>query len=362
MRQISVPYRSQWDEDANQNEADCGPTCLAMVLNYFGTAMTPNQIYDFLPPKMPTDFTTFGELMNAAAQNGLTLSYRNFGDKETALRQLRANLDAGVPVIALIKYAAWKETTGNMFDWGHFVVVTGYEGEEIMFHDPLFGLWQRRSLGAHFRLPAATFCAGWGGFPADENPNWVGAIAGSSAAPPSPPATPPEEITREPVNELPPASSTPIPQPHTPDTRRRIRALAAYRWSEPPDFDQPDEVAPWLTHLGDFAETTVTHTVGAGDTLVGLAGRYYGEQHRWRAIYAFNELNREGLWAGERLEIPQVGSSGAHQNPALPHDTLAKAKSAEAFFDPNRAAGDYNALGVFTVGIGALNEGGATNE
>ena len=368
MPKLPVPYRSQWDDDANQNEADCGPTCLAMILNHFQVAITPNKVYDFLPPKQPKDFTNFSELMNASKENGVTLNYRGFGDKNSALKNLRANVDAGNPFIALIKYKPWRPITGNEFDWGHFVVVTGYEGDTIHLHDPLFGLWQLRSKGAHFAMSTESFCAGWGGFPADENPNWVCAIAGTPATihpthppapqppaptPPTPtPPTPPPSPVLQPPAPTPPAPDQ--PQILTPETERRICALAAYRWAEPPNFDDPDDVELWLTHLGDFAQTTVTHTVGAGDTLVGLAGRYYGEQHRWRAIHAYNNMTRDSLWANERLLIPQAGESGAQNNPALPHDTidLTKSLDLESLIDPEQGAQDYNALGANTFGMG----------
>ena len=97
-----------------------------------------------------------------------------------------------------------------------------------------------------------------------------------------------------------------------------------------------------------------SYVVQPGDTLVGLATRFFGQANRWPAIKAYNNLRREGLWVGETLKIPHMGESNAHKDPALPSDTIAKPRSRviEGFADPRRAALDYDALGRGSVGIG----------
>jgi hypothetical protein len=138
------------------------------------------------------------------------------------------------------------------------------------------------------------------------------------------------------------------------DVNLRVRALAAYRWAEQPNFDNPDEVQLWLENLGDWGLEYDEYVVKSGDTLAGLAARVYGEQHRWHAIQTYNDLQRDGLWLGETLLIPRLGQSGAHLNPALPHDTTDFAKSLEfgMLIDPDLPAQDYNSLSAKTVGIG----------
>lgn len=365
MVKLNVPYRSQWDNDANTHNADCGPTCVAMILNFNDVDITPNEVYDFIPPKDTFAFTNFSELIKATRQNNVAMDYCPpnrvpYQDQNDAFNHLRSNLDAGNPIIALVNYKHWKESLGNDFEGGHFVVVTGYDDQNIYFHDPLFGLWVKpREKGAHVTMTYAAFAAGWGGFPANENPNWACTVAGPAAAPapvaPTPAKPPSPPPTAPPATPVTPTPVVPDGQAKTmPDVNLRIRALAAYRWAEQPDFDNPAEVQLWMDHLGDWGWQYDEHVVRAGDTLAGVAARVYGEQHRWHAIQTYNDLQRDGLWLGETLLIPRLGQSGAHIDPALPHDTTDFAKSLELgmLVDPDLPAQDYNALSAKTVGIG----------
>ncbi|WP_420640877.1 C39 family peptidase [Candidatus Leptofilum sp.] len=351
MPQLEIPYRSQWDNDAKFNNSDCGPTCTAMLLNYFGKSATPDGIYDDLPPKGPNDFTFVWELVNVFKKHQVTATNIQYDAKATAFYHLRANIDAGKPMIALVKYQPWISATGNSYKWGHFVVISGYTDTHVLMHDPLFGMWALRSKGAHFALPNDLFAAGWGGFTNNENPNWVCIIAGDgkpAAAAESAPTPAPAPVPVAPPKPAAPAAPT---EPVA-DEERRMRALAAYRWTEPPVTEAEKQL--WRTHLGDFAESYTTHTVKSGNTLVGLAAQFYGEQHRWPTIKSFNGLTREGLMLGEKLLIPHLGQSGAGTTTALPSDTIDKAKALglDEIVNPDLPALDYNELGKNSVGIG----------
>jgi hypothetical protein len=348
MPRLDIPYRSQWAADADRHSADCGPTCAAMIMNYNQIEMTPNRIYDFLPSKEPGAFTFWHELTGVLQNHQIPAQRHTYVSRFQAMDNVRANIDAGNPMIALVKYEPWIQATGNNFEWGHFVVITGYDNANVYMHDPLFGgPWRPASAGAHFAMSHDLFCAGWGGFPATENPNFSCCVAPSKTAvsqpipaAPSPPPSPP-----------PPAAP---PTGTTDDVNRRIRALAAYRWAEPPDFTNTEAVKFWTDHLGDFGLHYDRYKVKPGDTLSGLASRFYGQQNRWQTIQAYNDLHRDGLWVDETLLIPRLGQSGAHLNPALPSDTpgFAKAIDLDDLVDPDLAAWDYNELGRNSVGIG----------
>ena len=45
MQKLNIPYRFQWDSDATNHSADCGPTCIAMILNYHAVSITPDTVY-----------------------------------------------------------------------------------------------------------------------------------------------------------------------------------------------------------------------------------------------------------------------------------------------------------------------------
>jgi hypothetical protein len=379
MIKLNVPYRSQWADDARDHDADCGPTCLAMILNYHGVAMTPDGVYAHIPTaKSRTDYTNFTVLVNAAAAKDVKLtrvSYQDDGE-EVAFRNLKANLDAGNPGIALVRYLPWKSALGNQFDGGHFVVVTGYDNNHIYIHDPLFGLWKTPAAAfAHYPMPNALFAAGWGTTSGDYGWNYSIAYSGNvvnvtaptppqpqpvPTPPPAPPPTPEPQPqptpqpTPQPQPPAPPPPPAPSPGKTMDDVNRRIRALAAYRWAEAPDFNNPASVQVWLDHLGDFGLEYDDYVVQSGDTLSGLAARTYGQQNRWPAIKVYNDLQRDGLWLGETIKIPRLGSSEAHKNPALPHDTADFSKDIEfMLIDPDASPLDYNELvGESSKGIG----------
>ncbi|MCP4428442.1 MAG: C39 family peptidase, partial [Chloroflexi bacterium] len=141
MPKLDIPYRSQWDDDAKFNNSDCGPTCMAMILNYFNVSMTPDGVYDHLPPKEPSDFTYVWELLNVFKKHKVTAVNYQYDAKATAFYHLRASIDSRRPLIALVKYKPWIAATGNQYEWGHFVAITGYTDTHVLMHDPLFGLW-----------------------------------------------------------------------------------------------------------------------------------------------------------------------------------------------------------------------------
>jgi hypothetical protein len=315
---LKVPYRSQWADDAKSHSADCGPTSLAMVLNYYGVDISPDGIYRFLPPKGKKQFTSISELMQASRSNGVPNTYKRHESKDEAIASLRASLDEGRPVICLIKYDPWRSFTGNDFKWGHFVVATGYDEDHIMMNDPLFGLWVKPEIkGDHFTMTTDQFCAGWGGFPYTENPNWASIFFDKAASEPVETSGPTPEPVQPPVPSLPQQPPEPKPQPKP----------------------EPEKPGP------DFGDVEYdTHVVVAGESLSALAQRYYGNPGNWRLIQAFNHMTRSHIWVGETLRIPRLSES----------DLLSFGVSFDAEVSPDSSedALDYNELGANTIGMG----------
>lgn len=304
--QLAIPYRSQWDRpDADDHESDCGPTCVAMLLNGRGVAITPDETYQFIGPKGSRQFTSFTDLRNAALGGGLTLTFQQFSNRTAALDGLKATIDAGKSMIALVKYAEWRERTGNQFSGGHFVVVTGYDDSSIYIHDPLFGLWAQRSRGEHYRWSKRKFLDGWGGFAITENPNFSCLITNAAY-----PFATNETIPDDQPTDLPEIDEA---------LRLRILSLAAYEGEATPDLTDPATAVHWLEHLGTWGEQIETYVVLPGDTFSGIARRFYHDAMRWRAIQKFNQLPDSTLFVGQRLQVPMPGdrdpetAQGPHQ-------------------------------------------------
>jgi hypothetical protein len=307
------------------HSADCGPTSLAMVLNYYGTKITPDGVYRFLPPKTKKQFTSIGELMQASRSNGLPNEYKKHGSKEEALATLRASLDEGRPLICLVKYEPWRKKTKNDFKWGHFVVATGYDENHILMNDPLFGLWVKpESVGDHYQMTVDEFCAGWGGFPYTENPNWACILFNKIA--PTPVEIVDSPAAPEPTPE--PAAPTPEPEPQP----------------EPEPEPEPD------TEFEDMEYDE--HVVVAGESLSALANRYYGNPGNWRVIQRFNRLKRQSIWVGETLRIPKLDQDGLLSFGVSFGVSFDSALSDDVQED----AFDYNEIGEQSFGMGVLDD------
>ena len=300
-KKLQIPYRSQWDEDAKTHSSDCGPTSVTMLLNGKGVAITPDELYAYIGDR--PKFTYIPDLKNAAWGAGqLTLTYKNYANASQALSELRHNIDGGHAFIALVKYKPWVKLTGNKFEYGHFLVVTGYNDDHVYVHDPLFGLWAQRGKGEYFRFTNKQFLDGWGGFHYTENQNFgclipdysypfVGQAAEAETAVPTP------TIAEEASEAL---STLAVDG----ELRRRILSLAAYEGAEPPDLTDGVTAVYWLDHLGDWAKKVEVHTVVHGNTYSGIARRYYDDSLRWRAIQVYNNRPDAMLYVGQRLEIP----------------------------------------------------------
>lgn len=300
-KKLRIPYRSQWDSDAKDHSGDCGPTSVAMLLNGKRVAITPDDLYTYIGAR--PKFTYIPDLKNAAWGAGqLNLTYKAYANRNQALHELRKNIDNGHAFIALAKYKPWMRITGNQFEYGHFLVVTGYDDNHIFVHDPLFGLWAQREKGEYFQFTNKQFLDGWGGFHYTENENF-GCLIPDYSYPflvevmedMEEPAT--SESALEMQNAL---NALAVDG----ELRRRILSLAAYEGVAAPNLEDGKTAVHWLNHLGDWGKQIEVHTVVHGNTYSGIARRYYSDSMRWRAVQVFNNQPTAQLYVGQRLEIP----------------------------------------------------------
>lgn len=310
-KKLQLPYRSQWDKDAKDHSADCGPTSVAMLLNGKRVAITPDELYAYIGVR--PKFTSISDLKNAAWSTGqLTLDYKAYGNASQALLGLKRNIDEGHAFIALVKYKPWVAITGNKFEYGHFLVVTGYDDSHVYVHDPLFGWWAQRSKGEYFRFSNKQFLDGWGGFHYTENPNFSCLIPDYSYPFVGDVAEVEDETAVSTPGENEKAAEEALSAIAVDgELRRRILSLAAYEGEVAPNLEDGETAVHWLDRVSDWGKQVEIHTVVHGNTYSGIARRYYNDSLHWRAIQVFNNQPTAQLYVGQRLEIPLPATAQA---------------------------------------------------
>ncbi|UTA48374.1 C39 family peptidase [Simiduia sp. 21SJ11W-1] len=137
----AVPHYSQL-ENANEPDATCSITSLAMITDYYGITdpdvlgmRTPDYLYDEygLLQDVPSLMAGFDELaMNAGSD------LRDHGTETGTLQQLRELARAGQPTIV----HGWFTSSG------HILVVTGFDGNYYTVQDPN-GKWNLQKWGSY---------------------------------------------------------------------------------------------------------------------------------------------------------------------------------------------------------------------
>lgn len=292
---LDVPYHSQWDPDAADHFADCGPTSLSMLLAALGDTISPDQLYKYIGKRAANEYTSFTDLTNAAKGRGLAMTRKNF-PVATAIQDLKTTISAATPFIALINYAFWDPIVHNGFKGSHFVLVVGFDDQNIYIHDPLFK-GTRREQGKYWAYTYKQFMDGWNGFAPGANPNCAALISNR-----------PVLILGAPVPVTPP------PQPPAPKLpvlddllRRRIRAKAAFDGQPDPNLDDPVLVSALLAALGNWGVAADSYTIARGDSLTKIATMFYGDRNKWPVIVYYNNITHPALIApGDVYLIPKA--------------------------------------------------------
>jgi len=295
---LEVPYHSQWDADAVDHFADCGPTSLSMLLAALKDVISPDQLYKFIGPRGASEYTSFTDLINAAKARGLAMTRVKFSPDQ-AIEGLKALIKAATPVIALVNYAFWDPIVHNGFKASHFVLVTGFDDQNIYIHDPLFK-GTRREQGKYCAYTYQQFLDGWNGFAPGVNPNCAGIVS-----------TRPVPFLS--LDGVTPKPQPPAPAPTTPKLpvlndllRRRIRAKAAFEGLPDPNLDDPVLVSALLAGLGNWGTTADSYTLARGDSLTKIATMFYGNRDKWPVIVYYNNIPHPSLIApGEVYQIPR---------------------------------------------------------
>ncbi len=289
---LTVPYKSQFDLDAAASRNDCGPACLAMLLNALGVAATTDAVFQ-RTGAAADGYVSMAQLMRVGESYRAPLEFR----KDWTLAELRARLDRARPVIALVHYGAFSElepgvSTQSQFKGPHYVVVVGYDEAHVIVHDPLWA-GDRREEGAFRRWPNAVWAAAWGRCHEDCVPDG--------------PCNPDHAVLIS-VRGLSSALRAQVPA----DLVRRIRAKAAFAGQPEPNLSQPDSLNRQRQALGQWGQRTRAHRVSSTDTLWGLAQAYYGSGEKLNVIQLFNGLAAaDVIHDGQVLLIPEPLLNGA---------------------------------------------------
>jgi hypothetical protein len=291
---LAIPYKSQWDPDAKDHHADCGPTSLSMLLAALGDAVSPDQLYRHIGERGVSQYTSFTDLINAAKARNLPMTRKNFMPA-TAFDELKKTLDSAMPFVALVNYAFWDPIVKNGFRGSHFVLVVGYDDQKVYIHDPLFK-GSRRDQGQYCAYTHDQFLDAWGGFAPGQNPNYAALISGKQVsffegAAAAPAARQPAQPAAPQIDET---------------MRRRIRAREAYDGFPDPNLADPAIAQNLMARIGNFGATWDVYTVRRGDSLSKIATIFYGDREKWPVIVYFNNIaNPSRVQPGDTCLIPR---------------------------------------------------------
>lgn len=292
----SIPYKSQEDPDAGKFRNDCGPACLAMVLNGFGKKATTNAVYRRTGAKA-NGFVSVAQIIRAARTYGVPFTHHiNWG-----ISNLKSSLNAGKPVIPLVHYGAWSKidpgkSTQSRFAGPHFVVVLGYDDKHIYVNDPLWS-GSRRQEGEHKQWTYQQFMAAWESAHLDGNRDLQCIVTIGSL--------PTEKLgdnNNANGNEGRRATTTAI----DPITLRRILAWSVFHNVPKPEIHIPAVITAYKDAMGNWGLRVDVHKVTENDTMGLIALQYYDNPMKYEAILEYNGLSpSDAIHDGDILIIPE---------------------------------------------------------
>lgn len=293
----TIPYKSQYDDDASEYRNDCGPACVAMILNGLGIHVTTNTVFRRSGADRNA-YVSVTQMIRAAATYDVDFDYFY----PWSMDQLKHAISQGMAPICLVHYGAWRNSglTQSSFKGPHFVVVVGFDEEFIYVNDPLW--WgTRRYEGEHRKLTHKQFEGAWSTASYDGNRNYSGIYCKDRL---------PLDLTGvdDPYPEPPDPPTPPEPPPFLVDPllARQILAWAAYYNVPLSPLDSQAVVTAYTDAMGDWGLRIEVHEVQMEDTMPLLALRYYDDPLKWQVITYFNGmLSADTIHDEDVLLIPE---------------------------------------------------------
>ena len=130
---LVVPALSQMEEEAAIRSRICSPTCVAMVLAYYGAHVS---VADLAREIFQPDLDIYGvwpAAVRAAGRHGIAGYLLRFPDWSAA----EWCLTKGMPIIASVRYGAGELTGAAASSTpGHLLVLTGHADDAVFVNDP----------------------------------------------------------------------------------------------------------------------------------------------------------------------------------------------------------------------------------
>lgn len=133
-RRLDVPYFYQYSNQI-QPRTTCQNTSVAMVLNYYGAQVSPDQITQEFGNQEAMGLQGLNNLYNRLASRYGLRGIDSY--PRGTLAQIKSAIDSGKPVI-----------THGFFTAGHLVVIVGYNDSGYFVNDPA-GVWNLRYSGRY---------------------------------------------------------------------------------------------------------------------------------------------------------------------------------------------------------------------
>jgi ABC-type bacteriocin/lantibiotic exporter with double-glycine peptidase domain len=158
-----VPYRSQLDGNPYA-ESDCGPASMAMALGYHGRNVPTRDLRALVNDLQGTHGmydagSTIESLAAIAQRHGLRALDLQNGSKlrRWTIDDVRRHLEAGNPIVPQVWYRGLPGRESRSYQGDHYVVLVGYDGDEVLYHDPI----DKDGPGAFRRMTPAQLDKAW---------------------------------------------------------------------------------------------------------------------------------------------------------------------------------------------------------
>ena len=130
---LVVPAYSQMEEAPEVGDRICSPTCVAMVLGYWGRLVSVPEVAAEMFHQGLDRYGLWPAAIHAAARRGVAGYLLRFPDWASAVWCLAR----GLPVIASIRFERGEiQGTPIARTDGHLVVITGVDGDQVLVNDP----------------------------------------------------------------------------------------------------------------------------------------------------------------------------------------------------------------------------------